>query len=91
MVFTQKPTPEILQRFPKSSVEKNFREKILRSFNITIYDLPYYFSMVLQATSASVYCNASVQTVSLRMRGASTFTSKWDIKHVPLPGRVTGI
>ncbi len=31
------------------------------------YGLPYYFSPVLQATSASVY------TVPLRMYGASTF------------------
>ncbi len=52
---------------------------------LVFYGLPYYFSTVLRATSAkvyhdaSVYCNASVYTVSLRIRGASTLAFKFFI------------
>ncbi len=54
-------------------------------FLLIFYGLPYYFSTVLWTmsarvscdTSASVYHNASLYTVPLRMQGASMFTFKF--------------
>ncbi len=56
-----------------SNLINMFHVFALAYLTIGFYDLTYYFSTVLRATSMSLYCNASVYTILLRMRGASTF------------------